>query len=108
MVSARASIAVTAVVPSRMARPASVLRRRCRLKLSISNRKNIAPALSFEDRNQRLEVCCLNDYLATAYRRLQRDWIAAALLAHGRCVERGGAHLAGDSLAADVEAYGAP
>ena len=37
----------------------------------------------------------------------QRNWVATALLAHRRCVQWGGAHLAGNSLAADVEAYGA-
>src|SRR5437764_9196062 len=42
MVVASASIAVTAVVPSRIATPASILRRRCRRKLSISRRKNIS------------------------------------------------------------------
>src|SRR6266478_5368486 len=42
IVVASASIAVTAVVPSRIATPASILRRRCLRKLSISRRKNIS------------------------------------------------------------------
>src|SRR5207248_2359176 len=40
--------------------------------------------LTLEDRNQRLEVRCLNNDLSAADRALQRNGIAPALLAHRR------------------------
>ena len=63
--------------------------------------------LAFEDRSELAQVGSLNDELASTQGRLQRDGIAAALLAHGGRVERRGTHLAGDALVADVEADGA-
>src|ERR1700723_1679623 len=105
MVVARASIAVTAVVPNRIAIPASILRRRCRRKLSMSRRKNISDPSPLEDRSQLAEIRSLNHHVATLYGRLQWDGVAAALLAHRRGVEGRGAHLAGDALIADVEAH---
>src|SRR5579875_1468273 len=104
---ARASMAVTAVVPSRIAAPASSLRRRCRTKLSATRRKNIAALLSrpVEDGNERLEFSLGDDHLAGLNAGLQRDRIAAAGLTHGRGHQRRRAHFAGDALLAHVEAH---
>src|SRR6266478_9508593 len=113
IVVASASIAVTAVVPSRIATPASILRRRCLRKLSISRRKNISvpsPFPStlpspFKDRSKLAQICSLNHHLAAPHTRRQRNRIAPALLPHRRCVQRRGAHLARNPLVSDVETH---
>src|SRR6266566_4234683 len=117
IVVASASIAVTAVVPSRIATPASILRRRCLRKLSISRRKNISVPLPFpstfpspfpstlKDRSKLAQICGLNHHLSTPHTRLQRNRIAPALLPHRRCVQRRGAHLARNPLVSDIETH---
>src|ERR1700720_1179988 len=110
IVVASASIAVTAVVPSRIATPASILRRRCLRKLSISRRKNISVALPFpqrspspfKDRCQLTQIGRVNHHLATPHSGLQRNRIAPALLPHRRGIQRRSTHLARNSLVSDI------
>src|SRR5438270_10320905 len=103
MVVARASMAVTAVAPSRMATPARSLRRRWRRNDSRRRRKNIGGLLFLEDRDQFAEVVCGDGDFAVGNSRLQRDRVAASRRAYGLRSDRARAHLADDSLRALVE-----
>src|ERR1700692_4125335 len=109
IVVASASIAVTAVVPSRIATPASILRRRCRRKRSIRRRKIISVASPFpstlKDRGELAQIRSLNHHLATPYSRLQWNRIASALLSHRSCIQRRSAHLARNPLVAGIETH---
>ena len=61
--------------------------------------------LAVEDRDEGAEVGGGDGDLASGVGGLEGDGVAAAGLTHGGGVEGGGAHLADDSLGADVEAY---
>src|SRR5262249_40966255 len=105
IVVANASIAVTAVVPSRIAIPARSLRRRCLRKLSMSSRKNISVPSPLEHRSQLAQIRSLNHHLAAPHSRLQRNRITTTFSPHRRGIQRRSAHLARNPLVANIKTH---